>query len=210
MLHLIIIHFFGLLTPGPDFFYVSKIAASNSRRNALCGVIGITLGVTIWAMASILGLALLLNTYKSLHGIIMILGGGYLTYLGILMVKSRKNVVFAKATTEELNQSSTISKEIFKGLLINLSNAKVVIYFSSVMSLVLVNLTESWQIFTALLIIIVETFIYFYIISLLFSHKLAKDFYSKYSRYIDNVAGIIFLGFGLYLVYSGLQEFGSV
>lgn len=45
-----------------------------------------------------------------------------------------------------------------KGLLVNLSNAKVVIYFSSVMSLVLVNITETSQILTALAVITVETF----------------------------------------------------
>lgn len=31
MLNLIIVHLFGLMTPGPDFFYVSRMAASNSR-----------------------------------------------------------------------------------------------------------------------------------------------------------------------------------
>ena len=48
-----------------------------------------------------------------------------------------------------------------KGLLVNLSNAKVVIYFSSVMSLVLVNITETSQILTALAVITVETFFIF-------------------------------------------------
>ena len=79
-----------------------------------------------------------------------------------------------------------------KGLLVNLSNAKDVIYFSSVMSLVLVNITETSQILTALAVITVETFLYFYIISVLFSRSVAKQFYSQYSRYIDNAAGLIF------------------
>ena len=82
------------------------------------------------------------------------------------------------------NQSTLTS--IMKGLLVNLSNAKVVIYFSSVMSLVLVNITETSQILTALAVITVETFLYFYIISVLFSRSVAKQFYSQYSRYIDN------------------------
>lgn len=44
MLNLILIQFFGLLTPGPDFFYVSRMAASNLRRNVTAGIVGITLG----------------------------------------------------------------------------------------------------------------------------------------------------------------------
>ena len=67
-------------------------------------------------------------------------------------------------------------KEIVKGLLVNLSNAKVVVYFSSVMSLVLVNITEMWQIILAFMVIVVETFCYFYVISLIFSRNIAKRF----------------------------------
>ena len=48
-----------------------------------------------------------------------------------------------------------------KGLLVNLSNVKVVVYFSSVMSLVLVNITEMWQIILAFAVIVLETFCYF-------------------------------------------------
>ncbi|WP_386685940.1 homoserine/threonine efflux transporter [Lonepinella sp. MS14437] len=206
MLNLIVVHFFGLLSPGPDFFYVSRMAASNSRRNTVCGILGITIGVAIWAAAAILGLAILFKTLPVLHGVIMLLGGSYLCYLGLKMVKVRENTVFTELTEQDFNQETTIKAEIMKGLWVNLSNAKVVIYFSSVMSLVLVNMHEIWQMFTAFIIIVVETFLYFYIVSLLFSRPFAKRFYSQYSRYIDNVAGVIFLAFGSYLAYSGVQE----
>ncbi|MFY1027258.1 LysE family transporter [Actinobacillus seminis] len=203
MLNLMLVHFFGLLTPGPDFFYVSRMAASNTRRNVLCGIFGITLGVLFWATSAILGLAVLFTTYPALQGVIMVLGGGYLAYLGVLMLRVRENVVFDENTDRQLNQATTIGKEIRKGLLVNLSNAKAIIYFSSVMSFVLVNLNETWQILTALLIILFETFFYFYFISVIFSHKVAKGFYGRYSRYIDNLSGVIFVLFGVYLMYSG-------
>ena len=54
--------------------------------------------------------------------------------------------------------------------------------------------------------IVTECFLYFYIISVLFSRPMAKRFYSRYSRYIDNVAGVIFILFGLFLIYSGAVE----
>ena len=206
MLNLIIVHLFGLMTPGPDFFYVSRMAASNSRRNTLCGIIGITLGVAFWAMLSMLGLAVLFVTVPAVHCIMMVLGGSYLAYLGFLMAKSKKHAQFEPLSNNELNQQTTIRKEILKGLFVNLSNAKVVVYFSSVMSLVLVNITEMWQIITAFGIIVIETFCYFYVISLIFSRNIAKRLYSQYSRYIDNAAGVVFLFFGCVLIYSGIVE----
>ena len=190
----------GLLSPGPDFFYVSRTAAIHSRRTAIYGVIGITIGVTIWATAAVLGLAIVFKTMPALQGIVMALGGSYLFYLGVKMARVTTNAVFDETN---LVQNTASKNEIIKGLLVNLSNAKVVIYFSSVMSFVLVNITETRQILTALLIITIETFVYFYVISLLFSRPFAKRFYSRYSRYIDNASGVIFILFGAYLIYSG-------
>lgn len=190
----------GLLSPGPDFFYVSRAAAMHSRRTAIYGVIGITIGVTIWATASVLGLAVVFKTMPALQGIVMALGGSYLFYLGVKMARVTTNAVFDETNSR---QNTASKNEILKGLLVNLSNAKVVIYFSSVMSFVLVNITETWQILTALLLITLETFVYFYVISILFSRPFTKRFYSRYSRYIDNVSGVIFILFGAYLIYSG-------
>ena len=163
-------------------------------------MIGITIGVTIWATAAVLGLAIVFKTMPALQGIVMALGGSYLFYLGVKMARVTTNAVFDESN---LVQNTASKNEIIKGLLVNLSNAKVVIYFSSVMSFVLVNITETRQMLTALLIITIETFVYFYVISLLFSRPFAKRFYSRYSRYIDNVSGVIFILFGAYLIYSG-------
>ena len=190
----------GLLSPGPDFFYVSRAAAMHSRRAAIYGVIGITIGVTIWATAAELGLAIMFKTMPALQGIVMALGGSYLFYLGVKIARITTNAVFDESN---LVQNTASKNEIIKGLLVNLSNAKVVIYFSSVMSFVLVNITETRQMLTALLLITLETFVYFYVISLLFSRSFAKRFYSRYSRYIDNASGVIFILFGAYLIYSG-------
>ena len=200
MLHLMFVHLMGLLSPGPDFFYVSRVAAIRSRRTAIYGVMGITLGVFLWATAAVLGLAIVFKTSPALQGVVMALGGSYLFYLGVKMTRVKTNAVFNDSAE---GQSAGAKSELLKGLLVNLSNAKVVIYFSSVMSFVLVNITETRQILTALLIITVETFLYFYVISILFSRPFARQFYSRYSRYIDNVSGVIFILFGIYLIYSG-------
>ena len=206
MLNLLIVNLFGLLSPGPDFFYVSRVAAMSSRRDALCAVIGISLGVFIWASAIILGLAVLFTAMPAVQGIIMMLGGSYLIYLGSQMVLVRENVAFADTGFKQIQYKNDAWKEIRKALWVNLSNAKVVIFFSSVMSMVLNGLHEPIQMLTALMAIVTECFLYFYIISVLFSRPMAKRFYSRYSRYIDNVAGVIFILFGLFLIYSGAVE----
>ncbi len=206
MLNLLIVNLFGLLSPGPDFFYVSRVAAMSSRRDALCAVIGVSLGVFIWASATILGLAVLFTAMPAVQGIIMMLGGSYLIYLGSQMVQVRENVAFADTGFKQIQYKIDAWKEIRKALWVNLSIAKGVIFFSCVMSMVLNGLHEPIQMLTALMAIVTECFLYFYIISVLFSRPIAKRFYSRYSRYIDNVAGVIFILFGLFLIYSGAVE----
>ena len=203
MFNLILVHLIGLLSPGPDFFYVSRLAAQSSRKNALAGVFGISLGVFIWATAAILGLAILFTQFPMIQGIIVLFGGSYLAYLGYKMTRVKNNAVFNDTASRASISALT---EMRKGLLVNLSNAKVVIYFSSVMSLLLVNINQTWQVALALTIILLETFLYFYVISLLFSRKIIKQFYANYSRYIDNFAGVVFLGFGGYLIYQGITQ----
>lgn len=39
------VHIVALMSPGPDFFFVSQTAVSRSRKEAMMGVLGITCGV---------------------------------------------------------------------------------------------------------------------------------------------------------------------
>lgn len=206
MLNLMIVHLFGLMTPGPDFFYVARMAARDSKRHGIYGICGITLGIMFWAAASMLGLAMLFVTVPTLHGVIMFLGGSYLAYQGVTMIKSQKYAALDHLSTSELNRRDNAKKEILRGLFVNLSNPKAVVYFASVMSLVLINMTEIWEMGAAFVIIVIETFIYFYLVFMLFSRPMAKRIYHQYHRYVDLVAGFVFLIFGGLLIYNGIKE----
>ena len=206
MLNLMIVHLFGLMTPGPDFFYVARMAAGDSKRHGIYGICGITLGIMFWAAASMLGLAMLFVTVPTLHVVIMFLGGSYLAYQGVTMRKNQKHAALDHLSTSELNRRDNAKKEILRGLFVNLSNPKAVVYFASVMSLVLINMTEIWEMGAAFVIIVIETFIYFYLVFVLFSRPMAKRIYHQYHRYVDLVAGFVFLIFGGLLIYNGIKE----
>ncbi len=191
----------GLISPGPDFFYVSRRAASSNRRNAILAAIGISLGVTFWALVTIFGLGLLIKSVPILNSVIVFLGGSFLAYTGSKMIRVTHNAQFDKRVfTEE----TSAKKEILDGLMINLANAKVIIFFSSILSGYtnhLTNLTEAMIVLTMLFF---STLIYFSLVAILFSHKIICKFYEKHNRYIDNFSGVVFLFFGLSLIYSSL------
>lgn len=202
MLTILFIHLAGLASPGPDFFYVVRQSASHSIKSGILAATGISLGIIFWAGFAIFGLAWLSNSIGELFQYsIMLIGGCYLAYIGSKMVRVTESITFrdGKTNLAPLNNR----QEIKKGLLINIFNAKAGVYFTSVVSAYLGNFTKTSQMFELLFLFVATTFLYFCAVALLFSRKPIRQFYTKYSRYIDNVSGVIFIIFGLMLIYEG-------
>ncbi len=82
-----LVHIIALMSPGPDFFFVSQTAVSRSRKEAMMGVLGITCGVMVWAGVALLGLNLIIEKMAWLHTIIMVGGGLYLCWMGFQMLR---------------------------------------------------------------------------------------------------------------------------
>ncbi|KAE9526356.1 LysE family transporter [Testudinibacter aquarius] len=205
VIKLFFVHLFALVSPGPDFFFVARKAISENQRSAVLGVVGIILGLVVWLSASLLGLALLFKLYPPIESAVLLLGGAYLSYLGSLMLRVKSNISLAQISGQhEVNPVSDWAN-IRQGLLVNLANAKAIIYFSGIFSLLVGSLTDYWQIGFIAVMILLESFIYFYLIARVFSHQGVKSFYLNYSRYIDNLSGLVFIGFGLFLIASAIQ-----
>ncbi|QHB17432.1 MULTISPECIES: LysE family transporter [Mannheimia] len=205
MLTILFIHLAGLVSPGPDFFYVVRQSASHSIKKGFLAAIGISLGIIFWASFAIFGLSWLSkNIGEIFQYSIMLIGGCYLIYIGSKMVRVTASITFTehKTTLTPLKNC----EEIRKGLFINIFNAKAGIYFTSVISAYLGNFTKTSQMFELLFLFVISTLAYFCVVALLFSRRPIRQFYAKYSRYIDNISGIIFMLFGLMLIYEGFTH----
>jgi len=196
-----LVHLVALMSPGPDFFFVSQTAVSRSRKEAMMGVLGITLGVMIWAGVALLGLNLILEKMAWLHTIIMVGGGLYLCWMGYQLLRGalKKEVLNTPAPQVEL---ATSGRSFVKGLLTNLANPKAIIYFGSVFSLFVgdgVGETARWGIFV---LIALETFAWFTLVASLFALPTMRRGYQRMAKWIDVVAGALFTAFGLHLIIS--------
>lgn len=196
-----IVQLVGLVSPGPDFFYISRKAMGDTRRNALLASIGITIGVAFWSLIVLFGLTFLNRTIPMFQYVLMLFGGSYLAYSGFQMVQIRKN---AKLDEAKSQSSQSVWKEILGGLMINLSNPKIVVFFSSVLAGYVSNLSNLSDILFVLFILTGSAIIYFVLVSFLFSHKYVRNFYAKHNHYLDNFAGVIFILFGSRLIYEGI------
>ena len=196
-----VVQIVALASPGPDFFFISQTAASQSRRDAFKGVIGITLAVAIWAAVALLGLNLILKQMAWLHQLILLAGGAYLMWMGIQMIKSARQAqpVAAEATPVTTSRKKNI---FLRGLLTNLSNPKAIIYFGSIFSLIVGDDVSSATRTAIFILIVAETLIWFSLVATLFSLPWVKAKYQKMAKWIDGIAGTLFVAFGLHLIFS--------
>ncbi|HAT4913255.1 TPA: threonine export protein RhtC [Serratia marcescens] len=196
-----LVHLIALMSPGPDFFFVSQTAASRSRREAMMGVVGISLGIVVWAGVALMGLHLILQKMAWLHQIIMVGGGIYLCWMGWQLLRSER-AQQAQPAAEAQVALPKAGRSFIRGFLTNLSNPKAVIYFGSVFSLFVgdsVGAGARWGLF---LLIVAETFVWFSLVAMVFALPAMRRGYQRLAKWIDGVAGVLFTGFGLHLIFT--------
>ncbi len=196
-----LVHLVALSIPGPDFFFVSQIAISRSRREALYGVVGIALGVVVWSSLALLGLQWLLHRVVWLERAIAICGGLYLCWMGFQLLRG---ALKPSIPAPEVATPSPTSgwRALRMGLVTNLANPKAAIYFASIFSAFLndgVSAASRWGLWT---LVAVETLAWFTFVAAIFALPAMRRGYLRAARWIDGCAGAVFVAFGLHLVFA--------
>ncbi len=203
-LTLALVQLLALMSPGPDFFFISQTAISRSSREALMGVLGVTLGVAVWAAVALLGLNLLLEKMAWLRQVIMLGGGLYLLWMGYQLLRSARRQ-HLQPQGQQTQPEPVLAKQgqtFLKGLLTNLSNPKVVIYFGSVFSLFVSNDVSSLQRWGIYLLILLETLGWFMLVATVFALPWMRRKYQRLAKWLDGAGGVLFTAFGLHLILS--------
>lgn len=194
-----LVHLLALASPGPDFLFVSQSAASRSRPQVMAGVLGIALGIAIWAALALLGLHVLLHRLAWLQRTVAIAGGAYLLWMGWQLLRAAWHPAAAASGGPALPPSSAW-RSLRTGLLTNLANPKAVVYFASVFSALVgpdVTVATRWQLW---LLVAVESLTWFALVAALFALPPMQRAYLRKARVIDGLAGGVFVLFGLQLM----------
>jgi threonine/homoserine/homoserine lactone efflux protein len=122
-----------IVTPGPDTALVTRNALLAGRRAASFTTLGIGTGSVIWALASVLGIAVLLERSVVAFTICKFAGAAYLGYLGLRsLIASFQGNKQADATTPVLQAAQLGERVAFRqGLLNNLFNPKAGAIFAT-------------------------------------------------------------------------------
>lgn len=188
-----LIAFLGAITPGPDILLVLRVALKYGFLEAVKTLLGIASGWVIYLALLYFGFSHILKG-DIIQALLGFGGGIYLLYLSYLLFRVKLNEI-------DLNSSKKTGGYL-KGLIINLSNPKAIIFFSIIvapymdknllinLSLLFAGLASSF-----LLVILIASYFRFLITN--------KLFYA-----IDKLCSITFFGFGIALIFMALNKVG--
>jgi threonine/homoserine/homoserine lactone efflux protein len=114
-----------LLIPGPAVLYIVSRSVGHGRAAGLVSAMGITTGTLFHIAAATLGLSALLVSSALAFQFVKYLGGAYLIYLGVRMLRS-SDTQWEKGA----NGGEERLRRIFgQGVLVNLLNPKTALFF---------------------------------------------------------------------------------
>lgn len=202
------LHFVAQLSPGPDIILIAKSSASTTLRNTIHIIAGISLGIVLWVVLTLLGFTVLVEQFPWIQQVLMLIGGLFLAKMGWAMLSGGLRSLKQSSALEDVQAQSSAQKNYFLlGLFTNLSNPKTLIYFSSVFSLALSSSANDYLKAQLAVIIPLQTFLTFVLLMLLLSQPKIKAVYQRSGSYIDILSGALFLIFALWLSYDAIGMF---
>jgi len=190
----------GVVSPGPSFVMVARLAVATSRANGLGAAVGMGVGGVVFAVAALLGLQAVLLAVPSVYLALKLLGGLYLCYLGLRIFLAAKVALTVEAPGQ--GDGAPLFRSFWLGLTTQVSNPKTAIVYASVFAAFLPG-TFSLPFAAALLgvVFVVEAGWYAVVATLLSSSR-PRRAYLSYKAWVDRTAGLVMVGLGLKLVTS--------
>ncbi|WP_395108365.1 LysE family translocator [Actinomadura sp. SCN-SB] len=109
--------------PGPNHLYIAARAAADGRRAGLASAMGVETGTLVHVAAAAAGLSALVAASAAAFGALRYAGAAYLIYLAVRTWRDRAD------RDDPVPTFKPLGRVYLDGLLINLFNPKVVLFF---------------------------------------------------------------------------------
>ena len=202
----------GAMSPGPSVALVLRTAITHGRSNALAVALAHGVGISVYALAVVLGLAALIQSSGFFMNVLQIGGALFLLYLGCRMLcggiraltRETKEGVDASdpATRTDESSASRLWQHALNGFLIVFFNPKVVIFFVAIFSQFLsAEQLISTQGLAALMAGLIDA-AWYALVGVLASNRRFALILNRASPFVDSVFGLLFVAFSAVMLTS--------
>lgn len=189
----------GVVSPGPSFVMVARVAAAQSRRAGLFAALGMGLGGFLFATAALLGLQAVLLAVPAVYVGLKIVGGVYLAYLGWRIYGAARQPLAFQATGTPDEKGW---RYFWIGLSTQLSNPKTAIVYASVFAALLPpSFSAGFSAALLALVFAIESG-WYTIVALVLSAPAPRATYIRGKKWLDRTAGTVMMLLGAKLVAS--------
>ncbi len=179
----------GAMTPGQSFIIILKHAIIGGRLNGLIASLGHGLGVMLYAIATVVGLAVIIQETPWLFDVIKYTGAAFLVWLAYNALTAKASS--ARFSSEETN--ITLKESFTEGLMISFLNPKLAIFFLALFSQ-FVDDTAIWQqnIIMVATVTGIDT-LWYCLVALVLSHSIMLEKLRTNVHIIEKLSGIVLL-----------------
>jgi RhtB (resistance to homoserine/threonine) family protein len=189
-----------ILLPGPDTAVVTKNILLSGRRAGLGTSIGVCTGLSVWTLAAALGVASVLRASEAAFTALKLVGAAYLVWLGVQAFRAARHAAEPPAADEQRTTVDTSRRGFRQGLLSNLANPKIAVFFTSLLPQFVDPGRSVLLPFLLLgLIFVLMTFAWLCTYSLLAARAAATLQRPRVKAALDRITGTILIAVGIRL-----------
>lgn len=187
----------AVISPGPSFLVTARAAVAGSRTKGLQVALGLGAGTIIWSSAALLGLSYVFAQFHWLFVAMKIGGALFLLWIAFQIFRHSKEPFDMNIGAREARGRSPL----LQGLLIQISNPKVAVFFGSIFIAMLPREVPPWMIVALIAIVTVNEIVWYSLVALFFGAEPVRRGYLKAKSWIDRAVGIFLGAVGLQLLW---------
>ena len=185
----------GAVSPGPDFFVLTRRTAVSGRRAGLTCAAGMATGIFLWVTAVGDGISALLAASPVVFTVVKSAGAAYLVFLGLRGWLSACRGSAAR-TPETAAAPQPSARSFREGLLCNLLNPKVAVFYLAFLPQFLPP-GSGWPPTLELAVTAAATVMCWYVFVALIVGAVRRFLTARVSRVIDAAVGTVLIGLGV-------------
>lgn len=186
----------GAMSPGVSFLLVARTAMSSSRRAALFVAAGMGFGALVFAVIALAGLHTLLTLVPSLYTALKIVGGCYLLWLALKMIRRPST----RYNDPGVSQNLSASKAFLTGVFTQISNPHTALVFASIFSAALSKDIQPVMYIILPIMAFVIDVLWYAVVACLLSTEGPRQAYIKYRKFLDRLSGAVMALLGIRLL----------
>ena len=194
--------FFGLISPGPNFFVVSQSALTFGRRAGFATALGAAAGDAVYSSLGLFGVSGLVAARTTMI-VVDLLGGVYLLWLG------KRAFTRAASSAQPLISVPfafmSMPWHFWRGFSTDLANPKTVIFFASIFAVTITPDTSKAARIAMLTAILATSAVWRSLLAMIFSASIIRALFERMRKVVERTFGVALCFFGVVLIKRAIS-----